>query len=133
MNYTNVIGSIETILEDGFNTVPIKFENVDLIDIRGEHVSLSDQDVESRLACMNTNSRIVKGIVSVNIMTKSGTGTDKAKKIAMEICNILSHEPVDGILFTGQAELVSVGDDDLDGLYKHVLYIPYLYENSGQN
>jgi len=132
MKYSDVRGKIESLLETNLSgTIKVAYENTYVDPPDGEHLEVSDSDVTSEPASIGSPNRILRGILTIQIFTKSGSGTKKAREVAQGVCTLFSTTAdTDGILFTGNAELVSVGNKEGSSLFQHNLLIPYMYEYS---
>jgi len=132
MQYSGIRSKIESLLENNLSdTIKVAYENTYVDPPDGEHLEVSDSDVTSEPVCIGSPNRIIRGILTIQIFTRSGSGTEPARQIAQMICKVFSTSAeIEGISFTGNAELVSVGNKEGSTLYQHNLLIPYLYEYS---
>ena len=112
---------------DSFEGLTIQYENIDLDDLNVEHISVTDRDMDSRQACIGSDSRMVNALLVIEIYTKQGTGTEKARKVTNELCSMFSNSNTD-IVFTGGPEFMPIGPKEGTTLYQHNLTVPYMYE-----
>lgn len=124
IDYTDFREKIENYLKDNFSTVNIVFENT--IPVAGEKIILSETDSSSELVEMGSNNRVVYGNLIIDIDTKYGIGTDKARSIASEISELLYSGCITGVTFK-EPEFSSVGRLEGADLYRHNLVVPYTY------
>lgn len=125
IDYTTVRATIEQYLGDNFSTVAVVFENTSLENKDEEHISISEDDVETALLGMTDDQRLVNAVISIEIFTKRGIGTEKAREIASELITLIEAND-SGIAF-GVPIFSSVGAVDGAELYQHVLSYPYSY------
>jgi hypothetical protein len=125
LDYTTVRATVEKYIGDNFTTVKVLFENTYLESVDEEHIAINEDDTESTSLEMNSSVRQVDSSLFIDIYTKRGIGTEKAREIASELVTLL--EAMDsGINFR---EPIFSSDGAVDGakLYKHVLIYPYTY------
>ena len=128
IDHTEIRRLIENKISGSSLTLPVEFENTLISPDDVAHIGVVLTDVHSQPACMG-NSRMVNGMVVIEIYTKLGTGTKLARETASFLCDLLKGEDsVEGVIFEGGGELISMGASEGSSLYQHNLMIPYIFQ-----
>jgi hypothetical protein len=129
IDYSDIRRLIESRIASGFTLLPYQRENTFISPPDSEHIEVTNTDMQSEQAAMGSTSRKITGTLVIEIFTRSGTGTDLARKAATSLCTVLSGEDsIPSVTFTGGAELIPVGHKEGSTLYQHNLTIPYIYQ-----
>jgi len=124
IDYTSFRAAIEAYIKTNFTIVAVVYENTKPPE--GERIMISEADVSSEPFEMGSNTRLVHGSLIIDIDTKYGAGTNKAKQIASRLAAILIPECIVGVSFE-EPEFSSVGKLEGADLYRHNFVIPYWY------
>ncbi|MFA5347455.1 MAG: hypothetical protein WC294_04920 [Methanoregula sp.] len=124
IDYTSFRAAIEKYIHDNFTIVSVVYENT--APPEGERIMISEVDSSSEPFEMGSDVRLVNGNIIIDIDTKYGIGTNKAKQIASRLAAILVTDNVLGVSF-GEPEFSSVGKLEGADLYRHNFVIPYQY------
>jgi hypothetical protein len=127
IDYTELRRTIEVFISSNFSDVPVRFENTFLTKEDEEHISILDSgDLTSEPLEMGMGApSLMSGLLTIEIFTYVGKGTQKARQIASSLDTIFN-DSIDGITFD-ERELRSVGVENDAPFYKHVLNVPYKY------
>lgn len=124
IDYTSFRAAIETYIHGNFTIVPVVYENTPPPE--GERIMISEADTSSESFEIGSSARIVHGNLIMDIDTKYGIGTNKAKQIASKLSEILVTDCIPGVSF-GEPEFSSIGRLEGADLYRHIFVIPYNY------
>jgi hypothetical protein len=126
LDYTLIRRAAESTLAAQYFDTKIQFENIQLAEKVDEFIALRDQAGESQPISLDNQTGMLVGTLFVDIYTPIGSGTERARKIANSVANILSGKDIDGISF-GPASLYTLGVLENTKWYVHSLHVPYEY------
>lgn len=125
IDYTEIRRATESHIAENFDTVPVKYENVDVPSHASEYIALRDQaSFSDSLEMGATAANHLSGVMMVDIFTLRGLGTQKSRELATELDVLLSNQQIEFISFQGAA-LHTVGDVDGTEYFQQVLQIEY--------
>ena len=135
MSFENERKVIEKRFNKNFDSflVPVQFENVGVLK-KGTEVIKNTQDVEKfvRLTITGTGSQQIDvggnadrhfGLITVQILTKSGLGSNMSRKIADQIKQIYNRAVFDGIVC--QPSEITTFPENADGWYQVNIDTPF--------
>ncbi len=127
IDYTTVRETVEVYLNANFSTLPIRFENTLLEANNSGYVDIIDTDITSSTMDMSVGeTKLVEGLLSINIFTQAGSGTELAREAASSLVGLLDDMNV-SIEFKS-ATFMSIGLVEPEKhLYQHNLSVPYSY------
>lgn len=127
LDFTTTRSSIEDYIDDNFSECLVKFENVPLrVDNPSEYVAVFDKIDTTEGETLQSSSAIVRGSLIIQIFTKRGTGTKRARAIAQAINDLLNGKTIGGIDFM-HGNLFGVPEDPKNVYYQHNLVFRYSY------
>jgi len=102
MDYVDVRKEIEMYLDTNFTSTPIQFENTIIAassDSIEEFIALTISDASTETPAMGSTSSMVTGLLTVQVFTKLGTGTQRARTLYDELKTLLLGVTINGLSF----------------------------------
>ena len=124
-DYTKARKEMEQLIEQNFTALPIVFENSRKKPINTPHITLTEIGIESTPMGMSEDMNRVDSILTVEIYTERGSGTQVASDAASKLAEVF--EQYEGYLSFAEPILESVGPKEDTALYQHNLSIQYAY------
>lgn len=125
IDYTELRGLVEGYIGKEFRTLPVIYENT-FTGPEEEHVEISLDDVSGSTEAIGSSKYFVTGLLIVEIYTKKGNGTQKAREVASELSALIYPDCIPGVYFEEKI-FNSVGPIAETNLYKHILTVSYSY------
>lgn len=127
LDFSDLRSKLEVHIQNDLPTTDIVFENTDINQEYESHVDMEIDDTESFPIDMSGAVYKMTGILRFYILTKQGTGSENARKIASSIVDSLKkfQETVEFVI--DGPVLSSVGKVDGTNLYQHNLEVTFNY------
>lgn len=123
IDFTEIRRIIETFLQDNFTACPIKQENIPLVpDNPKEWIAVFEKSSFSESTGLGEDSYHLGGVFTFQIFTTLGTGTQRARELAVDLSDLFNSTDISGIAM--QTPELYPGPDDPQW-YRHHLVIRY--------
>lgn len=100
IDYTELRSQVESYIADNFDTCPIKFENVNIsVSTTDTWIAIFDKVDYSTSMGMGEDVYMSGGLLTIQIFTPLGQGTQVSRSIANELTVILSNVSVGDMTF----------------------------------